>query len=128
MSERYVVYRLASDGNWTGSVRGLPRCRARGRTLRVARRRLREALLEALGDEGAGASFVEDVRLPGGARRLVLAHWKARRAMEARRRLADDAARAAAAALRAAGLSPRDVGDLLGLSPAKLAAALRRAR
>ncbi|HET8647546.1 MAG TPA: hypothetical protein VFO85_18760, partial [Vicinamibacteria bacterium] len=99
-----------------------------GRTLRVARRRLRAALVERLGDEGAGTTLAEDVRLPGGARRLVLVHWKARRALESRRRQADEAARAAAAALRTVGLSPRDMCDLLGLSPAQIAMALRRSR
>jgi predicted RNase H-like HicB family nuclease len=127
MSERVVTYRLGEDGMWSASVRGLRRCRARGKTLRIARRRLRAALADLLGEDGARASFAEDVRLPNGARRLVLAHWKARRAMEARRRLADEAAGSAAAALRAAGLAPRDVGDLLGLSAAKLAA-LKRLR
>ena len=122
MTERRVIYRRGKDGTWSAAVEGLARCRARGRTLRVARRRLRAALAEALGDEGRGVTFVEDVRLGGGARRLVLAHWKARRLVEARQKSAEEAARQAAAALRAVGLSPRDVCDLLGLSAAKLAA------
>jgi hypothetical protein len=91
----------------------------------VARRRLRAALADKLGEEARGMTFVEDVRLAGGARRLLVAHWKARKLVEARQRRAEEAARAAAAALRAAGLAPRDVCDLLGVSPARLAA-LRR--
>jgi predicted RNase H-like HicB family nuclease len=121
MTERRVVYRRADDGTWTGSVRGVPRCRARGRTLRVARRRLRTALAEALGDDARGVIFAEDVRLPDGARQWVVAHWRARRLAEARRRRAEEAAARAAAALRGVGLSPRDVCDLLGLSPGQLA-------
>jgi hypothetical protein len=122
MTERRVIYRRGRDGTWSGSVQGVPRCRGRGRTLRVARSRLRAALAERLGDEARGLTFVEDVRLGGGARRLVLAHWKERKSLEARQRRADEAARQAALALRAAGLAPRDVCDLLGLSAGRLAA------
>jgi predicted RNase H-like HicB family nuclease len=127
MTERRVVYRRTGDGSWSGSVIGVPRCRGRGRTLRVARRRLRAALADALGEEARGLTFVEDVRLSGGARRLVVAHWKARKLVEARQRRAEEASRQAAAALRAAGLAPRDICDLLGLSPARVAALKRKA-
>jgi hypothetical protein len=128
VSERRVVYRLQPDGRWIASAQGRPRCRAGGHTLRVARRRLRTVLTEKVGEEARRLCFAEDVRLPDGARRLVVAHWKARRAVEARRRRAEDATRAAVAALIAIGLSPRDACDLLGLSPATLAGLRRRAR
>ena len=64
--------------------------------------------------------FVEDVRLPSPARRLILQHWAARRRLDKEQARADEAARAALHALLGLEVSVKDAGDLLGLPPLKL--------
>ena len=118
MAEYRVVYRKDGRG-WRGSVRGHRRARARGRTLRVTRVRLRRALA-LLVDPPDVMDFVEDVRLPGAARRLLGRHWAARRRLGAAQDRADAAARAALQALKDVSLGLRDVSDLLGVPPLRL--------
>jgi len=78
VSEHKVVYRRGKKGEWVASVEGVRRCRGRGRTLRQARKELRVALAQVV-DDPYQMDFVEDVRLPPPARRLILQHWAARR-------------------------------------------------
>src|SRR5712692_4729916 len=118
MAEHKVVYRRRGKGGWAASVEGLRRCRARGRTLRQARQRLRAALAKVVEDPYE-IDFVEDVRLPPPARRLVVQHWAARRRLEREVARTDGASRAALQALLALELGLRDAGDLLGLPPLK---------
>ena len=118
MAEYRVVYRKDGRG-WRGSVRGHRRARARGRTLRVTRVRLRRALA-LLVDDPEVMDFVEDVRLPGAARRMLGRHWAARRRLAGAQVRADAAARAALQALKDLSLGPRDASDLLGVPPLKL--------
>ena len=118
MAEYRVVYRKDGRG-WRGSVRGHWRARARGRTLRVTRVRLRRALA-LLVDAPDVMDFVEDVRLPGGARRLLGRHWAARRRLAGAQARADAAARTGLQALKDLSLGFRDAGDLLGVPPLKL--------
>lgn len=123
MAEYYVIYKKDGRG-WRASVRGYRRARARGRTIRVTRVRLRRALALLVDDPDA-MDFLEDVRLPGPARRLLGRHWAARRRLAGAQARADAAARAALAALKELSLGVRDASDLLGLPPLKLQRLLR---
>jgi hypothetical protein len=118
VSEHKVTYRRGRDGWWHASVRGF-KCRTRGRTLRKARAQLRMALAPLVQDAYA-IDFVEDVKLPGSARRLLKRHWTARRQAKEAARRARAVAREAAEALGALKVKQHDVADLLGLSLARL--------
>jgi hypothetical protein len=119
VAEHKVVYRRSAKGEWVASVEGIRRGRGRGRTLRLARQQLRIALARVVEDPYQ-VDFVEDVRLPPPARRLILLHWAARRRLDKEQARADEAARAALQALLGLEVSVKDAGDLLGLPPLKL--------
>jgi predicted RNase H-like HicB family nuclease len=119
VAEHKVVYRRGGKGEWVASVEGVRRCRGRGRTLRQARQHLRAALARVVEDPYE-IDFVEDVRLPPPARRLILQHWAARRRLAKERARADEAAGAALQALVSLKLNLKDASDLLGLPPLKL--------
>ncbi|HVR71969.1 MAG TPA: hypothetical protein VMT87_14090 [Vicinamibacteria bacterium] len=119
MAEYHVVYARREAGQWRAFVREVRTCRSRGRTLRQARVALRRALAHLVADPYA-IDFVEDVRLPGGARRLIGVHWAARRKVEKAREAADAATRRALQALRDLSINLKDAADLLGIPPAKL--------
>jgi hypothetical protein len=123
MAEYYVTYRKDGRG-WRASVKGYRRAQARGRTIRQTRVRLRQALALLLNDTTT-IDFVEDVRLPGAARRLLGRHWAARRRVSGAQSRADAAARAALQALKELSLDVRDASDLLGVPPMKLEKLLR---
>jgi predicted RNase H-like HicB family nuclease len=127
VSEHKVVYRRTTKGEWVASVEGVRRCRGRGRTLRQARQQLRIALARVVADPYQ-MDFVEDVRLPPPARRLILQHWAARRRLDKEQGRADAAARAALHALLGLDVSVKDAGDLLGLPPLKLQKLRAKAR
>jgi hypothetical protein len=118
MAEYRVIYRKDGRG-WRASVRGYRRARAQGRTIRVTRVRVRRALALVV-DNPETMDFVEDVRLPGAARRLLGRHWAARRRLAESQVRADAAARAALLALKDLSLGVRDASDLLGVPPLKL--------
>lgn len=125
LPEYKVIYKLNEAGEWTAWVRGLRRCRGRGRTLRQARQRLRAALGRFDG-EPHRADLVEDVKLPPPARTLIVRHWAARRRARSEEARAQAAARLAVEALLRLRLSVRDAADLLGL-PYPKAQQMRRA-
>ena len=127
MSEHKVVYRRTTKGEWVASVEGVRRCRGRGRTLRQARQQLRIELARVVADPYQ-MDFVEDVRLPPPARKLIVQHWAARRRLEKEQGRADAAARAALHALLGLDVSVKDAGDLLGLPPLKLQKLRAKAR
>jgi predicted RNase H-like HicB family nuclease len=127
VSEHKVVYRRSTKGEWVASVEGVRRCRGRGRTLRQARQQLRIALARVVADPYQ-MDFVEDVRLPPPARKLILQHWAARRRLDKEQGRADAAARAALHALLGLDVSVKDAGDLLGLPPLKLQKLRAKAR
>jgi hypothetical protein len=118
VAEYYVTYRKDGRG-WRASVKGYRRARARGRTIRQTRVRLRLALALLL-DDASTIDLVEDVRLPGAARRLLGRHWAARRRVSGAQSEADAAARAALQALKELSLGVRDASDLLGVPPLKV--------
>jgi predicted RNase H-like HicB family nuclease len=119
MAEHKVVYRRGAKGEWVASVEGVRRCRGRGKTLRQARQQLRAALARVVEDPYS-IDFLEDVRLPPPARRLIRDHWAARRRLEKEKARADAAASAALHSLLAIKLNVKDAADLLGLPPLKL--------
>jgi hypothetical protein len=116
--EYRVVYRRDGRG-WRGSVRGFRGAHARGRTLRITRVRLRQTLA-LLVQNPETMDFVEDVKLPGAARRILARHWAARRRVADAQGRADAAAHAALRALKDLSLGVRDASDLLGVPPLKL--------
>jgi hypothetical protein len=125
LAQYHVTYKKDGRG-WRGSVRGYRRAHARGRTIRQTRVRLRHALALLL-DDATTIDFVEDVRLPGSARRLLGRHWAARRRVSGAQSRADAAARAALDALKELSVGVRDASDLLGVPPLRLEK-LRRAK
>jgi hypothetical protein len=127
VSEHKVVYRRTAKGEWVAAVEGVRRCRGRGRTLRQARQHLRIELARVVADPYQ-MDFVEDVRLPPPARKLILQHWAARRRLEKEQGRADAAARAALQALLGLAISVKDAGDLLALPPLKLQKLRAKAR
>jgi predicted RNase H-like HicB family nuclease len=114
-----VTYERDESGWWIATVRGgAPGVHSNGRTIAEARRRVREALALAVGDEEADAAQLEDdVKLPPAARSVL------RQASKARKDAESAGAKAAAASAQAArflaaklGLSVRDIGELMGMS------------
>jgi hypothetical protein len=124
LSEYKVIYKLNEAGDWTAWVRGLRRCKGRGRTLRQARKRLRAAL-GRFDEEPQRADLVEDVKLPPPARALLVRHWAARRRARSEEARAEAAARQAVEALLGLRLSVRDAADLLGVPYPKARQMLR---
>ena len=120
MAEHRVVYRRNAAGRWVATVPGRRRCRGEGKTLRQARRRLRASLAKVVEDP-LEIDLLEDVRLPPPSRDRLVGYWKARRKLEGATQQADRAAAAALASLLALKLNLKDVADLLGLPPLKLA-------
>jgi uncharacterized membrane protein len=118
VSEHKVTYRRGKDGWWRATVAGF-KCRSRAKTLRKARVALRIALAPLV-EDAYSIDFVEDVKLPGPARRLLKQYWTARRKAKEAARRSRAAAREAAAALAVLKVQQHDVADLLGLSMARL--------
>ncbi len=123
-SSSYTVrYERDEEGWWVAQVREAPAAITQGRTIAEARRRIREALGLALGDDAAAqrAKLVDAVKLPVEARRAL------RQARAARARLAHESkkaqvstAKAVRALLTDMHLSVRDAGDLIGISPQRV--------
>jgi hypothetical protein len=126
VAEHRVVYRRNAAGRWVATVPGRRRCRGEGKTLRQARQRLRASLAKVVEDPFE-IDFLEDVRLPPPSRVRLVGYWKARRKLEGATEQADRAAAAALGALLALRLNLKDVADLLGLPPLKLARLKKRA-
>jgi predicted RNase H-like HicB family nuclease len=126
MAEYTVIYTRGRGGDWTARVRGLRRCRSKGRTLRQTRVRLRRALARFV-EEPYAIDFVEDVKLPGPARKLVGQHWAARRKVARAQQAAQAASGRALEALRELSLNQKDAADLLGIPPLRLQQLWRKA-
>jgi hypothetical protein len=95
-----------------------------GRTLVSAKRNARSALavhLDVTDLASAGAEVVDDVRLPGQISDEVDRLIAQRSAVDALRAEVADATRRVAGNLRRLGLSTRDVGEILGVSGARIA-------
>jgi predicted RNase H-like HicB family nuclease len=109
-----VVYRRSKRG-WTARATGLRGCKASGKTIRETREALREALAKCV-DNPYGSDFLEDVRLPQGARKHIVRHWAARRKAEAAEARSGEATAAAVQSLLVLKLNIKDAADLLGVS------------
>jgi DNA-directed RNA polymerase specialized sigma subunit len=131
MTERRNVATYRWDGRaWIVQFRD-PDIATFGRTLAAAKRHARSALavyLEVSDLDDPGADVVDDVRLPAGVADDVRAVVDRRAKVEALRAEVAEATKRAAADLRAAGLSTRDVGEILGVSGARVAQIERAAR
>ena len=114
---RYTV-RIERDetGAWVADVPEVPGCHTHGRSLRQAKRRIREALSLWVPDaDRAELSF--DVRLPAATARSVAKAVAARESADRAQRDAMDVTRRAATELtRRFRLSVRDAAELLGVS------------
>lgn len=118
MTRYRVSYERDEAGWWIARVHGVQGVHSNGRTIAEARRRVREALSLAIGDESAEkAEFHDDVMLPAAIKARVASYRKVRAAEQKAQEQAQNMARGLAGSLvRKFGLSVRDVGELLGLS------------
>lgn len=125
---RYIAEYRRERGYWVVEMREPGEAHARGRTLRDARQKIRQALSRWLGDAAFSVPIEENVALPSPARRELQRQRLARRRAEQQALEAVTATMSAARALTRAGLSVRDAGELLGLSGARVSQILRQRR
>jgi len=114
-----VSFDRDGSGWWVARVKEAPAAVTQGRTLAEARRRIREALVLALGSSSAARRVapVEDVRMPGTALRALREVATSRtRLVQERDRLSAAIDAAISTLLDGMHLSVRDAGELLGLS------------
>ena len=120
---RYVATYTHDDRAWIVQFRK-PDIATFGRTLASAKRYARSALavhLEVADLAAAGVEVVDDVRLPPEVSDEVERLIDQRSTVEALRAEVAGATRRAATDLRRLGLSTRDVGEILGISGARVA-------
>jgi predicted RNase H-like HicB family nuclease len=111
-----VDIRRDESGSWIARVPEVPGCHTYGRSLREAKRRIREALALWVHDADE-AELQFDIRLPSAIRRKVSASRRAREnALESQRQAAEALALTVKDLVGDEGLSVRDAADLLGLS------------
>jgi predicted RNase H-like HicB family nuclease len=104
------------SGAWIARVPEVPGCHTYGRSLRQAKRRIREALSLWI-DDADKAELMFVLRLPSAIRQKVTASRRAREAaLDAQREATETLALTALELVRRDGLSVRDAADLLGLS------------
>lgn len=131
MTDRRFVAEYRWDGRaWIVQFRD-PDIATFGRSLASAKRHARSALavhLEVDDLADAGVDVIDDVRLPPDVAEDVQALTSRRSHAEALRAEVADATRRAAAELRAKGFSTRDVGEILGISAARVTQIERGAR
>ena len=118
MKSYKVVFERDSAKWWVASVRGVPGVHSQGRSIEEARRRVREALALAIGDDAAErAELTDDVRLPKAVRLKLAALTKALAREESARVEARKAAVVATKLLtERLHLSRRDAAALTGYS------------
>jgi predicted RNase H-like HicB family nuclease len=115
--KHYVVDYERDEGEWwVASVRSVAGCHTQGRTIREARRRIRQAL-GLFVDDADSATLEDHVHLPERYRRALARYESIRRRAQAEQARSQDATAQAVTALTSGmHLSTRDVGDLMGLS------------
>jgi predicted RNase H-like HicB family nuclease len=119
----YVATYTHDDRAWIVQFRD-PDIATFGRTLASAKRYARSALavyLEVDELAAAGVEVIDDVRLPSKVEEDVTWLVDQRSKVEALRAEVAQATRRAATDLRRMGLSTRDVGEILGISGARVA-------
>lgn len=120
---RYVATYTHEDRAWIVQFKE-PDIATFGRTLASAKRHARSAIavyLEVDDPSEAGIEVVDDVRLPEDITTEIHRLTDQRSKVEALRTEVAEATRRAAANLRRMGLSTRDVGEILGISGARVA-------
>ncbi len=120
---QYTARYTHDDRAWIVQFRALD-IATFGRTLASAKKYARSALavhLEVDDLAAAGIEIVDDVRLPTEISDEVGRLMERRSLAESLRAEVADATRRAAADLRRLGLSTRDVGEILGISGARVA-------
>lgn len=126
-----VVYErvvAAAGGGWVASVKELPRCLARGKTLAQARARIVEALTQFPGEVSTAVQIADAPKLPAPLLASIHAAAEARREAEAAVARASELMGRTVRDLVASSLSPRDVAELLGVSPERIERLAARAR
>ena len=126
----YVAEYRWDDRAWIVQFRD-PDIATFGRTLASAKRYARSALavhLEVADLASSGIEVIDQVQLPAGVPDEVRAIADRRSTAEALRAEVAEATRRAATDLRARGFSTRDVGEILGISGARVAQIERAAR
>jgi len=119
----YVATYTHDDRAWIVQFRD-PDIATFGRTLASAKRYARSALavyLEVPDLAAAGVEIVDDVRLPNEVAEEINRLVERRSRAEGLRAEVAEATRRAASDLRQMGLSTRDVGEILGISGARVA-------
>jgi predicted RNase H-like HicB family nuclease len=122
-----AVYERDAQGRWLVHIAEEPRCHTWARSYGAARREIIDAAelwLDELGTESLDNLDIRDeVRIAGAAQARDLAEVRE----ELTRRLADVRAKVdeAARGLVSAGVSVRDVADLLGISPGRVSQIVR---
>jgi predicted RNase H-like HicB family nuclease/DNA-binding XRE family transcriptional regulator len=130
MAKYTVTYERDEAGWWIAEVQGVAGVNSDGRTVADARRRVREALALAVGDQAAeAAEFVDDVKLPSEARKVVARAAAARSKLDTVQVEAQETTATAVRELRKRlGLSVRDIAELLGISHQRVQQLARAAR
>ena len=113
-----ITYERDEGGWWVATVRRARGVHTQGRSIDEARRRVREALALAIGDEKAErAQFIDDVRLPADVKRALAQLRRAIAAETAAQLKARKArARVATQLTKDLHLSRRDAAELTGYS------------
>jgi len=118
MAKYVVTYERDEGGWWIAELHGVLGVNSDGRTVADARRRVREALSLAIGDDAAErAELVDDVKLPATLKRAVRRAVATRTKADKLQAAAQEATRTLVKELtRRYGLSVRDAAELLGVS------------
>jgi predicted RNase H-like HicB family nuclease len=121
-----IRFERDEDGWWVASALEIPGCHTQGRSISQARQRI----LEALGlfiDDVESVVFVEGIKLPATAQRIVEASAAARVEAEKTQQQAQETTRAAVEALTTKlSLSVRDASEVLGLSHQRVQQLVRK--
>jgi predicted RNase H-like HicB family nuclease len=120
MKKQYTVqYKRDESGMWVATIPQLPGCITQGRSIAQARRRIRSAFAAYTGSASAAkVEFIDDVDLRelGESAKLVKKVLRERAELEARKEAFSRTTAEVARKLASAGLSVRDVGEILDVS------------
>lgn len=115
MTYTAIYKRDPDDDAWLVHIEDVAGCHTYGRTLAQARERIREALALFV-DDAHTVEIVDDIHIPKDAKAILARANRARAKVAEAQEVASSMTREAVIALRAAGLTVRDIGDLLGVS------------
>jgi DNA-directed RNA polymerase specialized sigma24 family protein len=123
--------RDSESGDWTAVIdrsQGVS-CVSQGRTISIARKRIRGALAVFLDDDKAAAQaeLIENFVLPASAKSVLEKAVEARNALQEAARASAELSERAAKSLAKAGVSRRDAADILGVSHGRIQQLVREA-